>query len=325
MKKNTPSQTIILASGLAVVVLSVVLFVNALSISDFAQTGQPFYRLVLSFILLGTVTLVLLGIVYRGSRSPVRPSSSAASKRKEPLPTAVGKDEVAEVQAESKTEAAEQQADARELLSETAGELRTSVDVMQEELEEIIDEEVPADKEHMQTLYEETDRLRKIIDGIELLSQAQSLARSLSKESVMVEPLLSGLLDKARSSAQGRSVTFTLECEPGLTMTANPDSLGRIMDNLLDNAVKAVRDSGSVAVSAARKGEQIVFTIKDTGIGIKRQHLSHIYERFFRGTGTGIGMGLAIVKELVDAGGGQIEVQTKPGEGTTFSVHLPAA
>ena len=67
-----------------------------------------------------------------------------------------------------------------------------------------------------------------------------------------------------------------------------------------------------------------MFSVRDTGTGIRRSHLSHIYERFFRGMGNGVGLGLSIVKELVDARGGKIEVQTETGKGTTFTVYIPA-
>lgn len=83
--------------------------------------------------------------------------------------------------------------------------------------------------------------------------------------------------------------------------------------------------AGSVVLTATRHGEDVVFSVADTGRGIKAKHLPHIYEQFFRGTGIGIGMGLTIVKELVDACGGTIEVHTGPGKGCNFTMHISAA
>jgi len=177
----------------------------------------------------------------------------------------------------------------------------------------------------MQSLYEETDRLKKIIDGMEQLSQAQALARALRKAPVELEPLLQGIIEKTRSAARNKKITFNLECEPGLAMIADADCLGRILGNIADNAAKAVPDAGSVTLAAARKGDLVVFSVADTGSGISRKHVTHIFERFFRGAGSGVGMGLSIVKELVDACGGKITVQTKVGAGTTFTVQMPAA
>jgi two-component system sensor histidine kinase BaeS len=212
-----------------------------------------------------------------------------------------------------------------QILSDAAGELMTSVGAIQEGLEDLIDDEDPEEKEHMQSLLEETDRLRKIIDGMEQLSQAQALARALRKESIKLEPLLNAVMEKSRLTAQGGGVTFTLECDPALGITGDPDCLRRILENLMDNAVKAVKNAGSVTLAALRKGDEVVFSVKDTGTGIRPKHLSHIYERFFRGTGTGIGMGLTIVKELVDACEGKIEVQTEPGKGSVFTLHIPSS
>ena len=169
----------------------------------------------------------------------------------------------------------------------------------------------------MQSLLEETERLKKIIDGMEQLSQAQTLARALRRESFELEPLL--------KTVHRWDVKFTLECERGLIVTADAECLRRIIENLMDNAAKAVKNAGSVVLSAMRNGDDVVSSVADTGCGIRAKHLSHIYERFFRGTGTGIGMGLTIAKELVDACGGTREVHTEPGKGSVFTVHIAAA
>jgi signal transduction histidine kinase len=118
-------------------------------------------------------------------------------------------------------------------------------------------------------------------------------------------------------------VTYNLECEAGLAMEGDPECIYAIIGNIVDNAAHAIKGSGSVTLTANRRNGMVVFSVKDTGAGIRRTHLSHIYERFFRGSGTGIGMGLAIAKELVDACGGKIEVQTAADKGTTFIVQMP--
>jgi signal transduction histidine kinase len=106
-------------------------------------------------------------------------------------------------------------------------------------------------------------------------------------------------------------------------MSADPECLSGIMTNLLDNAVKAVKHDGTVTVSASEKGDQIAFAVKDTGCGIQRKALPHIFERFYRGSGDGIGLGLTIVKELVDACEGTIAVQSTRGKGSVFTVCIP--
>jgi two-component system sensor histidine kinase BaeS len=281
------------------ITLSIGLFIAGMIINGL--NGPSVWLLLTAFVLLFAIAVVQTVVLARGEVITIKKPGETS------LPAT----------------AAEADPSAR-LLSDTAGELRTSVGAIQEELEDIMDDEALADKEHMQSLFDETDRLKKIIEGMEQLSKAQALAHSLRKQSVELGPLLNAIIEKARLASPGKNITFTLECEAGLAMTADPDCLSRILGNLMDNAAKAVKDTGSVTLAAARAGDQMVFSVRDTGIGIRPKQIPHLYERFFRGAGSGIGMGLAIAKELVDACGGKIEVKTKSGEGSVFTVHIPA-
>ncbi len=320
MSNNSRVKIIILISGCALLALSLVLFLGAMTIRDFGQPGpEAFFNgrssilLTVSFALLAGLSIVLLLVVSRTVQGPAAQKPSAARREERGRAVPPEQKQVREHAAASK------------LLSDTAGELKNSVEVIQEELESMEEEEVPADNEHLQSLHEETDRLRKIIDGMEQLSRAQALAQSRRKESVELEPLLNSIVEQSRIKVQDREIAFTLECEPGLVMTGDPECLRLIVDNLMDNAVKAVQSAGSVALSAARSGNEIVLTVRDTGTGIRAKHRSHIYERFFRGAGSGIGIGLTIVKELTDACGGKIEVQTAWSKGSVFTVHIPSS
>jgi signal transduction histidine kinase len=309
MPNKFSSKTGIIISGAAVIALALMLFVNAMSGRD---VGQSNLLLVCAFALLTGLALVLLFIILRTARTgtgvpvpeePRAPEKAATKNAQAPgtvVPDASG-----------------------EIISDTAGELRTSVDAIQEELEEILDDEAPADKEHMQSLCEETDRLKKIIDSMDQLAHAQAMARVHKKEPVQVRPLLNSVIEKIRLAVTDRDITYTLECDAELAMKGDPECIGLIIENITDNAARAIKGSGSVTLTAARRDRLMVFSVKDTGIGIRRAQLSHIYERYFRGTGSGIGMGLFIVKELVDAFGGKIEVRTAAGKGTTVTVQMP--
>lgn len=308
MLKNKNRSLVLLS--VALITLSIGLFIPGMMLNGL--NGPSSWLLLPAFVLLSGIAVVLTVVV-------ARTAVSAATK---PAPGRRAVQRTGETGLP--TPAAEADPSAL-LLADTAGELRTSVGAIQEELEDILDEEAPADKEHMQSLFDETDRLKKIIEGMEQLSKAQALVHSLRKQSVDLGPLLSTIIETTRLGAQNKDITFSLECEPGLAMTADPDCLSRILGNLMDNAAKAVKNAGSVTLTAARAGDQMVFSVRDTGIGIRPKQLPHLYERFFRGAGSGIGMGLAIVKELVDACGGKIEVKTKSGEGSVFIVHIPAA
>jgi signal transduction histidine kinase len=321
MPNTSKFKIIVVVSALVCILLSVLFFAKAVSLGEFAAPGQVFYQgrsnllLVIAFALLVALALALLAIVFR---SPGTSVSVRTGKRRSSAPVIAG-NEAAQVDDPAV------QTDAGRLLSQTAGEIRTSVEVIQDELEEIIDEEGTADKEQIQSLYEETDRIRKIIDGMEQLSKAQALARSLKKEPLQVEPLLSRILEEIRPASVDRNIIFQVECEPGLTIMGDSDCVSTVIRNITNNAVEAIKASGTVTLVASSVKGQVIITVKDTGTGIRPRHLGHIYERFFRGTGSGIGMGLAIVKELADACGAEIDVQTEAGKGTTFTVTLPKA
>ena len=306
---KSKNRSLVLLS-VALITLSIGLFIPGMMLNGL--NGPSGWLLLPAFVLLFGTAIVLTVVV---ARAATRAATKPASGRR-----------AIQFTDDTSPQAPANEADpSAGLLSDTAGELRTSVGAIQEELEDIMDDEAPADKEHMQSLFDETDRLKKIIEGMEQLSKAQALAHSLKKQPVELGPLLNDIIEKTRLGAQGRDVTFNLESEPGLAMTADPDCLSRILGNLMDNAAKAVKDAGNVTLTVAKAGDMMVFSVMDTGIGIRPKQLPHLYERFFRGAGSGIGMGLAIVKELVDACGGKIEVTSKAGEGSVFIVHIPAA
>ncbi len=319
------TRTITLIAGGFVIALAALLCLKAMNLADFSQPGQGIFQgrsnvlMFISFALLtGLASTLLLVISRAGKGAADAPVPGAGQERAadagpetlegEPSPAVPG-DQAGKGQ------------DA--VLSDTAGELRTTVDVIQEELEEILDDEAPVDKTHVQSIVEETDRLKKIIDSMEQLSRVQEIARLNRKELLEIEPLLKGIIETTRQAVPDRDVTYNLECEAGLSLKGDPECIGRIVGNIADNAARSIKSSGTVSLTASRRNGMVVFSVRDTGTGIRRAHLSHIYERFFRGTGTGIGMGLAIVKELVDACGGTIEVQTEVNKGTTFTVQMP--
>ena len=322
MHKHSKGKSIVLFAGAALIALSALLFVRAVTTRDFGQPGVGLFgsqsdtQLIVAFALLSGLAIALLVIV---SRTWNGAASKPVSEPRQP-----GEKAATTERPRQRTGRSAPEPDTSSgFLPDEVGESSSSAVEMHEEPEEA-DEEIPADEEHTQSLLDESDRIKKIVEGMDELARAQALGRALKKQSIEVQPLLGGIIEKTRLLAQGRDVAFNLECEAGLTITADPECLGWIMGNLMDNAAKAVKRDGSVTLSASSKGGQVVFTVADTGTGIRQRHRHHIFERFFRGTGSGIGLGLTIVKELVDACGGKIEVKTKLGEGTIITVSIPA-
>ena len=126
-------------------------------------------------------------------------------------------------------------------------------------------------------------------------------------------------------------VRVELDCDEAVALAADRFFLEQAFVNLLDNAIKYSEKGASVRIQARRSGNDIVVSFKDNGVGISEEHLPRLFERFYRVDKArsrkmgGTGLGLAIVKHIVLSHGGHITVDSVPGKGSTFEVHLPVA
>jgi len=210
----------------------------------------------------------------------------------------------------------------RKLIANVAHELRTPLAAMTVELEAMVDGVLPMDMERVGSLHEETGRLRTMLDGIDDLTQAQASSLTVSLQQIDLPEFLKNIGD--RFSIQAREQGVLLEVsDREETVYADPDRLSQIIINLLSNAIRAVPEGGSVNLDYGRIASGVYIEISDTGPGIPGEDLPHIFERFYSGPGGGLGLGLTIVKELVDAHGGEITVNSEAGKGTTVRVTLP--
>jgi two-component system sensor histidine kinase BaeS len=218
-----------------------------------------------------------------------------------------------------------QEALRKRLTANVAHELRTPLSGVRGELEGMIDGLIAADRENLQSLYTEIGRLRSILDGIEDLSQVEASAMTLRKEELALLPFLRAIVDRYQTVFREEKVSLELECPEGLKAKADPDRLSQVVVNLLMNALKATEPGGRVLLSAAKgAGGGVSLEVSDTGSGISAEEIPLVFERFYRGARGGLGIGLAIVKELVEAHGGSVSVRSEAGRGSTFSVRLPA-
>jgi two-component system sensor histidine kinase BaeS len=211
----------------------------------------------------------------------------------------------------------------KKLTSNVAHELRTPISAIRGELEGMIDGFMPTDREHLQSLYAEIGRLRNILEGIEELSQAEASGLTLRKQDIDLVPFLNSIIDRFRKVFQDKGVSIDLVCDSGLRVDADPDRLSQVVINLLSNALKATKKGGNIWVKAAKGEKGIVLEVRDNGAGIEPADLPYIFERFYRGAGGGLGLGLTIVRELVEAHGGRVSASSEHGKGATFTVLLP--
>lgn len=212
----------------------------------------------------------------------------------------------------------------KKLISNTAHELRTPLTIIQGELEGMLDGLIPAGKEQISSLYEETKRLKKILDGLDELSHAQSSALTLKKQDIKLKAFLENIYDRYKKLIKDKNLSFELICDEDISIKADPERMSQIIINLLSNSIKATKE-GRIWIRVGRDGSKIFIEIGDTGIGIKESDLPFIFERFYKSFDDGIGLGLSIVKELVDAHDGQINVKSEQGKGTIFTTYFPAS
>lgn len=217
----------------------------------------------------------------------------------------------------------------RRFLSDASHELRTPMTVVRGQLELLaMDIESLPGRRSMSIAIEELDRMGRIVEDLLLLArldEGMPLARqTVEVELVVGEALLRGMLTGAE---------VDVEVPPGLTVEADPDRLLQVLTNLVTNAVKHA--SGSpIMVSAGQLADSVRIDVSDRGPGIDPADLPHVFERLYRGAksrseapqgaGQGAGLGLAIAKSLVEAMGGRINVASRVGVGTTFTVILHA-
>lgn len=211
----------------------------------------------------------------------------------------------------------------KKMTSNIAHELRTPVSAIRGELEGMMDGLIPLDQEHIQSLYAEIGRFKAIIEGLEELSRAEASSLSLEKQSIDLAVFLRNIIERYRKMFSDKGVDLFLDCSDAVTLHADPDRLSQVVINLLGNALKATGKNGSVEVRAQEEGTSVILAVSDTGEGIRKEDLPFIFERFYKASKGGLGLGLAIAKELVLAHEGTIAASSEHGKGASFIVTLP--
>ncbi|MBI4699009.1 MAG: HAMP domain-containing protein [Nitrospirae bacterium] len=211
----------------------------------------------------------------------------------------------------------------KKLTSNIAHELRTPLTIIRGELEGMMDGFIPVDNEHLESLYSEIKRLIHIIEGIEELARAEASILTLSRQPVELMTFLKNIAGRFHQPFSEKGVSLEIRCEEGVIASADPERLSQIIMNLLSNALKATECGGNVLVIASRQDAELAIEVRDNGCGIKQEDLQFVFERFYKGKEGGLGLGLAIARELVEAHGGRIEARSDYGKGSSFTVYLP--
>jgi two-component system, OmpR family, phosphate regulon sensor histidine kinase PhoR len=223
----------------------------------------------------------------------------------------------------------------REFVANVSHELRTPLSILHGYIEVLLDEPETSRDELTRILSimeRHSKRLQGLVNDLLSLAQLESSQAKLELSVVRVDELFNNLIRdwKEKLAAKNLKVIVDLPSET-LTLRANGTRLEEVLHNLLDNAVKFSRENGQIHLRATRRGSEMVLSVADDGLGIGKEHLPRIFERFYRADKArsrelgGTGLGLAIVKHIAQLHGGGVEAESELGRGTTIRVVLPEA
>jgi heavy metal sensor kinase len=221
----------------------------------------------------------------------------------------------------------------RQFSTALAHELRTPLAALRADIElAVLQGRGSADvQRRVASQLEEIDKLKRLIDQILMLARAEAGEIALKQEAVDLGALAASLIDQIEPVAEAKRIDLRCTQAAGILVQGDADWLKRLVLNLLDNAIKFTPHGGRVAVEVSREGADARLDVRDTGPGIDPAMRPRIFERFFRADPArspevdGAGLGLSLVKWIVDRHHGRIELDTGPGPGSTFTVHLPLA
>jgi len=222
----------------------------------------------------------------------------------------------------------------RDFVANVSHELKTPVTSIKGFVETLregaIDEPANA-RRFLDIIVRQVDRLNSIIDDLLALSriEQESDKAQIELEESRICDVLQSAINACESRRAAKRVNISFVCDKDLLWRVNPALLEQAVVNLIDNAIKYSEPESPVSVEAARKDGRVAISVRDSGCGIEKKHLSRLFERFYRIDKArsrnlgGTGLGLAIVKHIAQAHGGSVEVESTPGKGSTFTVFLP--
>ena len=219
----------------------------------------------------------------------------------------------------------------RQLIGDVTHELRTPLTAVKGYLEGLMDGVLPADPETYEQIHSEIDRLQRLVNDLQELSRVEAGAFQLNLAPVPPERLIERIQSTLGRQFEDKNIQLVTDVETGLpNLFVDKDRIIQVLTNLAGNALQYTPNGGKVSISVRREKSEILFAVKDTGIGLSTEQLTFIFNRFYRTDKSrnrasgGSGIGLTIAKALVQAHQGKIWAESNgEGKGSTFSFLIP--
>lgn len=220
----------------------------------------------------------------------------------------------------------------KQFTSDVSHELRTPITVILSHCEYLLEQEMSEEeqKREIEVIYKKARNMAQLVSQILMISRAERDKLPIHFEEVPVSELTEMIVDEQQEIAKKKNITIQQELEEGLMAEVDETFLIRLWVNLISNAISYGKENGTVIVTLHGEGDKIRGQVKDDGIGISKENLPHIWERFYRvdqsrtsGQDSSSGLGLPMVKWIIKAHHGEIHVESEEGKGTTFSFVIP--
>ncbi|WP_411683156.1 sensor histidine kinase [Clostridium thailandense] len=217
----------------------------------------------------------------------------------------------------------------KRLVSDISHEIRTPLNILQNNLEAMIDGIIPVNTEQLMGLNDEVIRFGKLLNNLNTLKKFEADTISIDKEKVLLDQLLSLVCDDFSIALKEKNIdlVFNIKPDKDYSVIGDEDKLKQVFINLLSNAVKFSNYGGKVWINLTKDKEDIIVSIRDTGIGISKEDLPFIFERLYRGDKSrnkieGSGIGLTIVKDILTLHSASIDIESEVGKGSIFTIRF---